>query len=276
MNRSFVRIGLAGRLLIAAFVPAQAPFVAYVISGRYHLDRSGTSEAVVLASLLAIGLSAFLIDSIVTPIRRARHRLHEIADAHHLVPPGTSAVTDDEALLGSLNRSMEELTEAGTLDPLTGTGNRRVCQQRLRDDIARSKRHGLDLSFAFFDLDQLKEVNDRFGHPAGDRCLLHLVDTIRRNVREGDWIARWGGDEFVLMLWNANEAQAREICDRVLAAVRNNPVEDEGRFIGITASVGIAQAAPGQDADSLLHNADVALLRSKRDGKDRSSVFKWI
>lgn len=275
MNRSVVRIGLAGKLLLAAFLPAQIPFAAYVIALRTRVDPINRTEALVIAAALSIGIAAYLIERVVWPIRMTRHRLHKMADEHHLVPPGTSNLIDDETILGSLDRSIAELQEAGHVDPLTGVGNRRACQERLQQDLARARRSDQGFTLAFFDLDRLKEVNDRLGHPAGDCCLLHLVSTIRANVREGDWIARWGGDEFVLMLWNANEAQAREICDRVLAAVREFPVDADGTVVSVTASVGIAQADLKQDTDTLMHNADRALLCSKREGKDRSSVFEW-
>ena len=275
MNRSFVHLGLVGKLLLAAFVPAQFPLVVLIAANRSGSDPSTKIEAMVIAGAVSLGISALLMNAVVSPIRRARHRLHELADTYHLVEPGTSTFIDDEVILGSLDRSIVELQEAGSIDPLTGAGNRRACQERLREDLARATRSDSVFSLAFFDLDGLKEVNDRYGHPAGDLCLMHLVDTMRSNVRDGDWIARWGGDEFVLVLWNANENHARDICDRVLAAVRDTPVQEGNNRFRVTASVGIAQAAPDQEPDSLLQNADHALLRSKREGRDRLSVFEW-
>jgi diguanylate cyclase (GGDEF)-like protein len=262
-------IGLRGKLLLATFLPAQIPLVAYLVAHRLRAAPEAQIAVLMLAAAIGIIVAASIISQVVGPLRRGRKRLRALLGAYQLVPAELQKEGDDEEMLASLDQSILELKEAGLIDPLTGVGNRRACEQRLRQDISRASRTATPYTIAFFDLDQLKDINDREGHLAGDRCLTHLADGIRWHVRDGDWVARWGGDEFVLALWNAGNEGAEAICDRILTGLRNTQ-----RLSEVTASVGIAQLEPGQSPMDLLDNADEALRRSKSEGRNRLSVFE--
>jgi diguanylate cyclase (GGDEF)-like protein len=125
----------------------------------------------------------------------------------------------------------------------------------------------------FTDLDNFKVVNDSLGHQAGDALLCSVAERLRACLREGDTPARLGGDEFTALLESiSDEAQVVEVAERFLAALRE-PIQLEGREVFVTASVGIAQGMPGDRAEDVLRNADLALYGAKGTGKARHAVF---
>ncbi len=275
MSIKVMNLGLAGKLLVASFLPAQLPLVALLVAYRLG-ERGGDLLVILCASAVASALVAILtVQTVLRPIRRVRRRLRAIADDNEIYPSAVYEATEDERLVGALDQSVRALKEASTIDPLTGVGNRRACEQRLKQDLARSRRNGIPFSLAFFDLDHLKEINDEFGHATGDQCLVHVAETLKAHVREGDWITRWGGDEFVLGMWNADGDQAQSVCDRVLDSLRSRPAQEGQGPLQITASVGICQADLTGDPGSVIRKADLALLDAKRAGRDRLAVFRW-
>jgi diguanylate cyclase (GGDEF)-like protein len=154
---------------------------------------------------------------------------------------------------------------------LTGAYNRRACEERLAEDVARVERGRETLALAALDADRLKEINDRHGHAAGDACLRHLASIIERNIRKSEWFARWGGDEFVVALWDAkNLSMAEAIVHRIAEDLRRNPARlPQGGEERLTASAGIAWHRGGEDARTLFERADAALLRAKRQGRGK-------
>jgi diguanylate cyclase (GGDEF)-like protein len=116
------------------------------------------------------------------------------------------------------------------------------------------------------DVDNFKAINDTHGHPAGDVCLRHVALVIRRNVREGDWLARWGGDEFVLSLWDASVfASPEAVLGRINAGLRRSPVRlPGGEELVLSISVGAHRYAGEDDLRELLAKADAAMYEAKR------------
>ena len=159
-------------------------------------------------------------------------------------------------------------------DPLTGLPNRMLLEDRLRQVTAHRERARPSVAVLFLDLDHFKEVNDSLGHAAGDRLLQSVAERIGSCVRDGDTVARVGGDEFVVMLLGLHEAEdAALVADKIISAV-GTPSMIEGRELHITPSVGIAIFPDdGEDADALLRNADIAMYHAKRDGGARFSFF---
>jgi len=156
--------------------------------------------------------------------------------------------------------------EAGT-DPVAGCMNHRAMRRRLDEEIVRAARTGSPLSCLLIDLDNFKLVNDRHGHQAGDATLRGVVQALVGEFRAFDRVARYGGDEFVVILPNADLQSATVAATRALERLRALPsLQDEG---GIAASIGVAQWRAPMTTDELLAACDVALLRSKRQGKGR-------
>jgi diguanylate cyclase (GGDEF)-like protein len=159
--------------------------------------------------------------------------------------------------------------EAGT-DAVTGCMNHRAMRRRLDEEIGRATRTGGPLSCLLIDLDDFKLVNDRYGHQAGDALLRGVVHALAGEFRAFDRVARYGGDEFVVILPNAELDSAAAAAARALERLRAIPTGDAGGDgIGVSASIGAAQWRAPMSTDELLEACDVALLRSKRQGKGR-------
>jgi diguanylate cyclase (GGDEF)-like protein len=156
--------------------------------------------------------------------------------------------------------------EAGT-DPVTGCMNHRAMRRRLDEEIGRAMRTGGPLSCLLIDLDNFKLVNDRHGHQAGDAMLRSVVHSLVGEFRAFDRVARYGGDEFVVILPNAGLESAAAAAARALE--RLHTLSSDGTGSGVSASIGVAQWQAPMTTDALLEACDAALLRSKRQGKGR-------
>lgn len=156
--------------------------------------------------------------------------------------------------------------EAGT-DPVTGCMNHRAMRRRLQEEVGRATRTGNPLSCLLIDLDNFKLVNDHQGHQAGDRVLREVGQALVGEFRAFDRVARYGGDEFVVILPNATIDSAAAAASRALQRLRELPLEEPAPGVG--ASIGVAQWQAPMGIDALLQACDAALLRSKRQGKGR-------
>ena len=133
-------------------------------------------------------------------------------------------LADVQYTIERLDKAVRSLEDLATRDHLTGTYNRRAADERLAEDVKRAERGGGALSLTLLDLDQLKPMNDAHGHRAGDACVVHFAEVLSRNVRAGDWIARWGGDEFVVGMWYIQEGQPTErVLERIAEDLRESP-----------------------------------------------------
>jgi diguanylate cyclase (GGDEF)-like protein len=172
----------------------------------------------------------------------------------------------------------EELKKLTITDSLTGLLNRRYLNERLKDEVARSERYGHTLSLLMLDLDGFKYCNDTFGHLFGDKTLKEIADTLLNTVRSMDIVARYGGDEFMVILPETGEALAIDIAERLRNNVEKNAVlppdaSGQGQQT-LTSSIGIAcYPGHGKTIDLLLENVDKALYRAKNKGKNRIEVF---
>ncbi|HTS82912.1 MAG TPA: diguanylate cyclase [Myxococcaceae bacterium] len=154
-------------------------------------------------------------------------------------------------------------------DELTGLHNFRALQAKLDEEFARAARYAEPLALLLVDLDNLKSLNDRYGHEAGNAALRATGDVLREELREVDFAARFGGDEFVALLPHQTAAEARVVAERLRVRLASRPWPWPGP---LTLSVGIAaveSSAHVQEASTLLAAADVALYRSKRGGRNR-------
>ena len=166
----------------------------------------------------------------------------------------------------------DDVRTAASTDALTGLLNHGAMQVRVREEIARAARDSQPLCCVLIDLDDFKRVNDELGHPAGDALLRRVADALRAEVRPYDQVARYGGDEFVLVLPGTEAPTARAIAERVRQRVRTgSPRGADGGAIG-DCSIGVSSWEPPMGADDLLAAADRALLLAKRTGKGRVAV----
>jgi two-component system cell cycle response regulator len=182
----------------------------------------------------------------------------------------------EKALRESRQRS--RLAQLARTDPLTGLANYRALIDRVSDEFNRARRYEYPLSAVMMDLDHLKRINDRFGHDAGNRALLNLTRTLRAALRQTDFAARYGGDEFAVLLPHHTPSEASVVVDRVrriLAGTELTNSMGETLPFTLTVSAGIAghePAEPRNDYEGLLNLADAALYQAKRAGRDRVVV----
>jgi diguanylate cyclase (GGDEF)-like protein/PAS domain S-box-containing protein len=169
-------------------------------------------------------------------------------------------------------RAEEAVQSTAHSDPLTGLANRRGLDDRLRLALARNRRSGLQSAVLFLDLDRFKEVNDRLGHGAGDALLAEFAVRLRSSVRASDTVARFGGDEFVILLEDVRDRKnALRIAEKILGEARR-PIEVEGQILEITATIGLAYSDATASDEELLKRADTALYQAKAAGRNRYSV----
>jgi diguanylate cyclase (GGDEF)-like protein len=167
-----------------------------------------------------------------------------------------------------MEQSNQALEETAMRDFLTGAYNRRAGEERLQSDCARAERGEGGFSLAFIDIDNLKQINDHYGHHFGDVYLQRLVAIIGAKLRRGDWIARWGGDEFVLLLWDVDMISAAEVLLRLRKIFDEESLTSEtGETVRFQISAGICQHRRGWDGDTLLRCADRAVYKAKTGGK---------
>jgi len=170
-------------------------------------------------------------------------------------------------------RLEQELSHQAVHDSLTGLPNRALLADRLSQALAGAVRRDALVSVLFLDLDQFKAVNDTNGHLVGDELLVEVAERLRTAVRPSDTLARFGGDEFVIVCEDADVAEAQCIADRLMTALKD-PIEIAGSLHYVSASIGIATSPPLEaDASSLLRYADTAMYDAKARGRARSRVF---
>jgi diguanylate cyclase (GGDEF)-like protein len=166
-----------------------------------------------------------------------------------------------------LETETDLLSRLALLDPLTGLFNRRVAEDRLRGEIARSERHGYPLSVILFDLNDFKHINDTMGHAAGDEALKAFADRLRRVIRPSDAAVRLGGDEFLLLLPECPENHTSVLLERIGEV---SAFHDGARF-PVRYSAGTASFHRGESVEQLLARADQTLYAAKRAAKSASA-----
>jgi diguanylate cyclase (GGDEF)-like protein len=169
-------------------------------------------------------------------------------------------LTDQVFAVDKVEVLAQEVYKMALLDPLTGLFNRRYIEQRLEDEIKRSARHGRALSVILFDLDEFKQVNDTYGHGAGDTLLKVFAERLIKATRGSDASARYGGDEFLVVLPECKPENVQHVLKR-LEGIR---VEIDGRTLPIALSAGWAELLAGESAKDLLARADAELYTKKR------------
>jgi len=171
--------------------------------------------------------------------------------------------------VGIVNRSRSLMTISG-FDSLTGLATRRYFNQRFADELFKARQLRRPLSLILFDLDHFKRVNDAHGHEVGDKVLIQIASLLRHHKRPEDFLARWGGEEMVMILPNTDPLAAGRVAERLAEAVREATFRTPAADIRITVSAGVAgRSADCDDPESLFQAADLRMLQAKKLGRDR-------
>lgn len=174
-----------------------------------------------------------------------------------------------KALRDELELKNRELARLARVDSLTGIANRLAFMEGLAQEGSRSARDGGGLAVCIVDVDYFKQVNDSYGHAAGDKVLAEVADRLNSQVRVYDLTARLGGDEFGLLFTSTAPDDALALAERCRRVISREPVDFEGERIAISTSIGLACGPGGGDSTELLRRADDALFEAKRGGRDR-------
>ena len=165
----------------------------------------------------------------------------------------------------------EQIQELAAIDPLTGIYNRRFGLTRLKDEMTRSYRNSSPLGVAMMDIDHFKHLNDNYGHLAGDKALVSCAKTVKNLLREGDFVLRYGGEEFLIVLPGASMKDTFELVEKIRRVIEENII-NYGEFkIRFTASMGVASIPENKllGEDELISRVDEALYIAKESGRNR-------
>ncbi|MBU2883867.1 diguanylate cyclase [Psychrosphaera sp. B3R10] len=179
-------------------------------------------------------------------------------------------ITSNKSLQFELEHTQEQLRMAASTDFLTGIYNRRQFSELAETEIDRSTRYGTPLTLLIFDLDLFKEINDKYGHAAGDEVLKEFVERIKTCLRPYDVFARIGGEEFALLLPNTDATNAKGVANRCLKVINGQVLSCNGHNINLTTSIGVSKTIHETSTlDSLLVSADQNLYKAKKMGRNQ-------
>ncbi|MDN4501921.1 EAL domain-containing protein [Alteromonadaceae bacterium BrNp21-10] len=261
-----------------------------------HLMFSSIFPLTVFIVIIALLSLYFLLNRLLSPLSRLSKFANKVSLTHNysLKPDieGKYEIaqlsTDIEQMMGTIDTQMERnkdytqqliaqqkaMEKLANFDSLTGLPNRQFFVEMLRVELIRAKRENSDVALLFFDLDGFKDVNDSFGHEVGDKLLIKIATLVKNYVRDGDVISRLGGDEFLVLLHNnPDEFTLVNIADRIATGL-SKTIKIEEWQVNVSASIGIAKASQSNfNVSEFISNADLAMYRSKLEGKGRYTIF---
>jgi diguanylate cyclase (GGDEF)-like protein/PAS domain S-box-containing protein len=199
-------------------------------------------------------------------------RVSALRDAQGVIGGGVICFWDSAPTREQEER-LKSLQQDNLLDPLTGVGNRRFADQILNMEMVNLQRHGAGLGLLFADIDRFKRINDTYGHLVGDKVLKMVARALSKSLRSYDAVARWGGEEFLVILPHVSSAQQLEkIGERLRLLVESASVEDGGRPIQATVTIGGCTALTDDTAQCLLARADRLMYQGKAQGRNQVVV----
>lgn len=274
LARLFPR-SFTARLLSVAFVGIHVPLI--ILAG-WMLFTSDMSTAqtlrvfviVLVATLLGTGVTTVILYRMLGPLRNAADALDSYYDSRELPQLPDDGQDEIGRLLKGISRSIHGLDKGlrtvhmqAHTDPLTGAWNRRGCEQTLAKSLDQHSPDGEQFTLLVVDMDNLKQVNDQYGHTAGDAALVHVVETARAWLGEHDWVGRWGGDEFLIGA-HGKEETVRGLVQRWITELARTESNTHEWSIGV--SVGAAHWDGKLSAAALYKAADSAMYQAKFSG----------
>ena len=271
----------AGKFALAAFVGVLIPlatFIVFLLISRSDWDQMYPAlAALVLACFAGFLGTLWLLRELLMPIELTAEALRSYIDSRklpdlpvHFQDRAGKLMEGTQYTLSQLHETINRLERVSDTDDLTGIYNRRAGEKRLAEEVARAERDLQTFQLAFFDVNDFKQINDKHGHSAGDAVISHIAALLQLNTRRGDWVARWGGDEFIVGL-HRNRA-LKMVMERIIKAVAASPCEiAPGLELRVQVSCGVAEYRFGSGPTGVLADADKAMYAAKQfshaDGK---------
>ncbi|TCK08730.1 GGDEF domain-containing protein [Marinobacterium mangrovicola] len=200
---------------------------------------------------------------------------HKVAEEQHLIDLKEerkallTRIDEMEMKTEYFRKSAEDAHMKSMTDPLTGLPNRLAYERELEKEMERFKRYDTPFSLCVADLDYFKTINDKYGHLAGDKVLRLIARVLRSNLRGVDFVARIGGEEFVIILPSTDGESARQAAENIRQAVEQSPFNFQGSPVQVSISLGIAQVQPDDDIETLFGRADSNVYMAKREGRNQ-------
>lgn len=187
----------------------------------------------------------------------------------HVLAEGLSQSLEiSEANVSELSKLREQLEQKATHDSMTGLLNRSTVIMSLERELARSSRDGGKVAALLLDLDHFKSINDNYGHHAGDVVIAFGATCMEQCVRSHDYVGRYGGEEFLIVICDRRELMAKEIAERIRTRIQSEVVSFDGHKLSVTATIGLAVSLADESSESLLRRADTALYTGKQQGRN--------
>jgi len=268
-----LRTSYAGKFALAAFVGVMIPlliFIVYLLVSRADWNAMyPVIAALVLACFAGFLGTMWMLRELLVPIDLTAETLRNYIDSRklpdlpvHFPDRAGRLMEGTQYTLTQLHETINRLERVSDTDDLTGIYNRRAGEKRLAEEVARAERDLQAFQLAFFDINRFKDINDKHGHSAGDACISHVAALLQLNTRRGDWVARWGGDEFVVGL-HRNRA-LKMVMERIIKAIETTPCEiAPGLETRVSVSCGVAEYRFGDGPAGVLADADRAMYIAK-------------
>ena len=284
---TLVAVGFIGANLVAGLTVAQdaagteaalrslpglMPFAYLFAFLGWKARRGLVLSAMFLLGVVALTGGLILQGAVPAPSRDAALDFYlGFAVAHVLLIGLLVLFGQARSQIGAAQRELAAMGQLARTDSLTGALNRRGFREQLEREATRNQGRDCRLALVLIDLDHFKRVNDRFGHPVGDKVLIEFAHLLGDLVRTTDELGRWGGEEFVILMRRAKPGEALFLADRLRRAVEDHTFASVGT---VTASFGVAELDMGEDLESLILQADEALYRAKSSGRNRTCASR--
>ncbi len=245
----FLRNSYTFKIIIIVFMGCLIPLLTLIVyltvSSSLSIDGNLNFLVVVLiATLVGMVSILLLLYWLLYPITLTSTTLHKYLNEEEnpSLPAGFQdtvgqLMTDVQYTVEKLNLLNQSLKSSPAIDPLTGILNRSASKKRLRQEMARTRRENKQMLIALFKIEQFKKINEQFGYRIGDTCLIQVVDILSKSIREGDWLARWKEDEFLVVLWDFHDISPIKVLKRIQQPIKI-PIE---KPLQITLSIGASE-----------------------------------
>jgi len=184
----------------------------------------------------------------------------------------TTKIVEMEQESRELHTKLDSAHQKATHDPLTNLPNRLAYDERLETELARWKRYKNPLSILVWDIDLFKQINDNFGHKAGDKTLILIAKLLQHHCRETDFVSRFGGEEFTMLLTDTDSQSALKTAEKIRLVIENSAFNSNGKKLSITISCGITQFTTDDTSESAFNRADKALYKAKNNGRNQCII----